>query len=264
MQERRNDEFERIQQSLAKDRRQQERKEGQIEEVSTQLEKIAGEAVAKYHSVVEAESPEAEATINQTIQPWFTNLISSGTYKDLLKWSKSNERGIRFSDPILYYWPRHALGEIAKGSSDRYRDKAEFILDYCKRQNIQQAVRTYADSDEVWYAGFELKKSGWGKSDEVKIWRQPTVGNGFGFAMISSSYQISVDPENVASVFDQISPEVWTAFGRQIESGQVWKIIEQSIKPRKVKAATLGESLSYAADDRRAAREYLQNRRWPR
>lgn len=251
--------FKRLRQSLAHDQEQQVGKSGQIEEVRVQLAQIAQKAITRYRRAVEVERPQAEATVGQTIQPWFLELKGSGSYADLLKWSKSHGRSINLSDAITYYWPEDAL-EPKRASS--YRDKAKFVVEQYRGSKLPQGIETHADSDEVWYAGFELEVSNRGASEEIKIWRQPVVGMGFGFAMVSGSYAIPMDAENVAASFDRIAPEVWIKFGQQIESGRVWKNIEQSMKPAVTRIASVTETQRRREEDWEVARQYLKNRKW--
>lgn len=262
MSERDNEELTNLKQNLAKDRRQQERKGVQIEDIRVQLERIARESVAKYQRGVGATRPEAQATINQVIQPWFADLASSSTYAELLRWCRSHEDDIRLSDTIMYYWPEDALKALAKGDDRLYTDTARFVAEHYRGQDVQRGVQVHADGDEVWYTGFDLYSHKWDKSEGVRIWRQPVVGMGFGFAMISRSYDIPIDAQNVTASLDKISPEVWIKFGQQIESGKVWEIIDRSMKPRKIIISSPTETQRRREDDNRKSAEYLRTRQW--
>lgn len=262
MLERDNEKLARLKQSLARDQRQQERRDTQVEGIRVQLERIARESVAKYQQEVEATRPEAQTAINQVIQPWFTDLISSGTYAELLRWCRSHEDDIRLSDTGMYYWPEDALKAVAKGGNRLYADTARFVAEHYKGQDIQRGIQVHADGDEVWYTDFDLYSHRWDKSEGIRIWRQPVVGMGFGFAMIARSYDIPVDTQSVAASLDRISPEVWIKFGQQVESGKVWEIIDRSMKPRRIRVSTPEETQRHREDDRRRAEEYLRNRQW--
>lgn len=242
MSERDQEELTRLKQNLARDRCQEEQKDTQVEGIRVQLERIARESVAKYQKEIEVTRPEAQKVINQVVQPWFTDLISSGTYAELLGWCRSHEKNIRLSDAIIYYWPEDALGVVAMGGNRLYEDTAKFIVEDYKRQDRQRGIQMHADGDEVWYAGFDLYGYRWDKSEGVRIWRQPVVGMGFGFAMMARSYDISVDIQDVAASLDRISPEVWIKFGQQVEGGKVWEMISRSMKPREIRVSTAGET----------------------
>lgn len=262
MSERNNAELVRLKQNLAKDQHQQDYKGTQVESVRVQLEKIARESIAKYHREVETTRPEALIAINQVIQPWLIDLISSGTYAELLGWCRSHENGIRLSDTTMYYWPEDALKSVAKDGNRLYSDTARFVVEQYKGQNIQRGIQVHADGDEVWYSGFELESSKWEKSEGVRIWREPMVGMGFGFAMISRSYGIPVDAQNVVASLDRISPEVWIKFGQQVETGDIWEIISRSMKPRKIRVSSPEETQRHREDARRRAGEYIRSRQW--
>ncbi len=228
MQERDSRKLEKLKQNLAKDQRQQDRRNTQIESVRTQLEKIARESVAKYHQEVETIRPETELAIIQIIQPWFSNLTASGAYNRLLGWCKSHGNEIRLSDTISYYWPKNALEVVDKVANKPYADTAEFIVEQHKEES-----QIYAGADEIWHAGFCLHNYEWERSRGIKIWRQPAVGMGFGFAMVSKSYEIPISVQNIVTSMDQINPKVWIKFSQQIASGQIWEIIDQSMRSKK-------------------------------
>lgn len=262
MSERDKEELGRLRRVLIKDQKGQQRKEDQAEVVRQELEKIARLAVAKYHREVEMALPETQRIVGQVIQPWFLELASSGIYGDLLNWSRSHKNNIRLSDAITYYWPEDALKALTEVNSRPYLESAKFVVERYTGSALQRGIQTHADSDEVWYAGFELGHSRLERSEGVRIWRQPVVGAGFGFAMASNSYRIPIDIKSVAASLSLISPEVWIEFGQQIEGGKVWEVINQSMKPQKVKISTPEETQRHREADKKIAEEYLRNRQW--
>lgn len=263
MKERENDAFKRIEQQLSKDQRHQQQRAKRAEKVRIQMEQTARGAVARYQREVKTQRPDAEQTITSIIQPWFSELVTSGRYDALLQWSTDHGgEEIRLSESILYYWPEDALKALRKGGNTLYKDTAEFVVDHYKGSETSHGIEIHADSDEVWYAGFELKTNRWDKTEGVRIWRQPVVGMGFGFAMISTSYDIPVDVSDIASSLESISPEVWIEFGQQIENGKALKAIEQSLKPRKLKISGPEEAGKRSEEAHRTAQQYFQNRKW--
>ena len=262
MSERNNDELAKLRNSLANNQRQQEQRNVESENIRLQLERIARESTAKYQREIEATRHEAQTAITQVIQPWFSDLITSGAYADLQRWCNSQERDVRLSETIIYYWPEDALNVLAKGSSKPYSSTAQFVSTNYRGKSLPSGIEKHADGDEAWYAGFELESGNWGKSNGIKIWRQPVAGMGYGFAMIRKSYELAVDPHSVISSLDTISPEVWVKFGQQIENGAVWKTIERSMLPRRVTAAAPIQGNKYRAEQRLIAEEYLRTRQW--
>jgi hypothetical protein len=262
MKEKDNAELAKLRQNLANDQYLQDLQSVQIEGVRVQLERVARESVSKYSREVEATLPEAQRVIDQIIQPWFLDLLSAGTYAELLEWCKSHNESIRFSDTTIYYWPKRALRELEEKRTRPYLGTAQFVVERYSPREIQKGIGIHSDGGEAWYAGFDLKNSRWGDKNGVHIWRQPLVGMGFGYAMMASLYNVPVDVENISSARDDISPEVWINFGQQIESGKVWEAINQSMKPRRVVTATREETKRYREEDAKRAAEYLRTRSW--
>jgi hypothetical protein len=253
MAEREHDAFRRIRQNLARDRREDRQKLSQVEEVRLQLEAIAKQTAAKYQREVEATRPEAEEAVNQIIQPWFSELISSGTYAELARWSRSR-RDVHLSDSIIHYWPKKALWEDGRVAGKKpYQFTAEFVVEH-NQQDIQRGIQLQPSGDEVWYAGFKLAGR-----NSATIWREPVGGGGYGFS--HERYAIHLNAQEINSSFDDISPEVWLEFGKQIENGQALGSIERSMRPRREKEETI-DGATYRESGRRIVENYLRNRRW--
>ncbi|MFH0936928.1 MAG: hypothetical protein V1808_01390 [Candidatus Daviesbacteria bacterium] len=231
MPERDKEELAKLKFDLAQDKLQQENKNNLVENIRKQLEKIARESVEKYHREVELIQPEAQKAIDQVIQPWFSDLISSGVYEELLRWCRTHKEEINLSEKISYYWPEDALKPIAKNEKKLYLDTAKFVAEHYKDQDLERGIQRHTDGDELWYSGFKIYHSGWNKSEGIRIWRQPIVGMGFGFAMIARTYDILINPDNIFVSLKEISPAVWIKFSQQIESGKIWEIINGSLSP---------------------------------
>ncbi len=262
MHERDRDGIRRIQQNLVENKGQQEQKSSRVEGVRRELVRIANETKAKYKREEEAMRPDAEVAVKEIIQPWFSDLIASGTYEDLLRWSRFNEYNVYLSETILYYWPNRALKEIASGDSKLYKDKAEFVVERYKGSDIKKGIQSHADRDNVWHAGFKMGRGRWrDNTDGLRIWRWPVVGGGFAFSQSAIYYEIPVNEHSVAFFLDRISPEVWVEFGKQIESGKAWDAIERSMKPKK-RASAREATERDVEEEKRVAQEYLRNRQW--
>ena len=260
MSERDEEHLQKLQDSLNQARILQQQRDAQIEEVRVELQRIALETAQKYQREVEALEPEGQRVMNEVIVPWFNNLVSSGTYDNLMEWERANEGHISLSGTILYYWPRSALGGTAQGA-DAYQSTAKFIIDH-SYHSLEEAIRLHANSDEVWCAYFYLKNSPWNsKSRGVILDHDPTVGMGFASAMSRQFRRISTDPSSISRIYSAISPEVWIDFGKQIQNGDVWENIENSMKPR-----TRTHQVSSGTDLKERLKtvsgQYLQSKTW--
>lgn len=246
---------------------QQQQKDSQVEEIRIELVRITIEAAEKYQREVTALLPEGQRVMREVIEPWFYNLVASGIYRDLMEWVKTNDKRVSLSDTILYYWPEDALkgAAQARAGSRAYLHTAQFITEH-SYSSLQEAIRLHADSDEVWRAYFYLRNSQWfSGGNGVILDRDPTIGMGFGAALHRQFRRVSADANNIAGIFNTISPEVWIGFGQQIESGRVVENIQNSMKPRpqtyNVSESRIARS-DYSERLKRVHDEYLRNRQW--
>lgn len=252
----------RIQENLTEARLLQQQKDIQLEEIRVELLRIATEAAEKYQREVTALQPEGQRAMREVIDPWFANLIASGTYGDLMEWVKTNDKHISLSDTILYYWPEDALAGVAQARAGvrAYLHTAQFIVEHYDHP-LQEAIKIHADGDEVWQAYLYLRNSKWdSKGNGVILDRDPTIGMGFGAAMHRQFRRVSTDASNIAGIFNTISPEVWIGFSQQIENGKVWVNIENSMKPRTQTHVELGAV--YRDRMKSVHEEYLRNKQW--
>lgn len=263
----REEDLPRLQAILAEAKLSQQQKHAGIEEIRVDLEIIALQAAEKYQREVKALLPDGQRVMREVIQPWFADLVASGTYRELMVWAKTNDDHLSLSDTILYYWPEDALKGAAqvRAGSRAYLSKAQFIVEHSYR-SPEEAIRLHADSDEVWRAHFYLRNSKWdSKGNGVILDCDPTIGMGFGAAMHRQFRQVSTDASNIAGLFNTISPEVWIGFGQQIESGRVMENIENSLKPR-LRAHDISQPTVSGSDYRERLKEvheeYLRNRQW--
>lgn len=253
-------ELENLKQDLLKEKDKQQQLSVWVRKNMEKRESVARKFVDNYHNEVKVLLPQAQETISGVIQPWFEELVSSGTYSEILDWSTAHEQTVSLSNTLLYYWPENALKELAESDEEKL-SYARFALKHSTDKKIEQDFKSDFDWDQVWYAGFELFTNKRNKNDGVKIWRQPTIGMGFGFAMMRGRYDIFVDPNNIAASLKKISPEVWIKFGEQIESGEVWKTIKNSLKPKSTILET-EDGNTFRERMRVVADKYLKERVW--
>ena len=261
------DDSSRLQASINEAKIQQKQKDSQIQEIRVDLVRIAAEATEKYQREVVALLPEGRRVMREIIEPWFVNIVTSGTYGDLMEWVKTNDRHISLSNTILFYWPDDAIKGTtqARVGAEAYLHTAQFITEH-SYSSREEALRRHGDGDEVWRAYFYLRNSKWdSKGNGVILDRDPTIGMGFGAAMHRQFRRVSTDGGNIAGIFHTISPEVWIGFGQQIESGKVLDNIAHSMKPRP-RIERIVEPKNNATDYRVRLRmahdNYLRDRQW--
>lgn len=226
-------EIDQLNQQLSAHISRREARASQQERIRQQLEAIARDAVGRYEEAFEALLPQAEEKVSTVIQPWFQQLADSGTYDKLLDWVKGNEEedegdDISLSKSILYIWPNGAIRELRAGRKP-FDSTASFIVKEHKDESVGIERHKRGD-DEVWRANFLLGYSD--RHQGIYITRWPTIGAGYGFSVgRARSLEIPVDHLNVQASLRSISPEVWIGFAGQIESGQAWRFIQESLKP---------------------------------
>lgn len=263
----REEDLQKLEDVLTEAKSSQQQKDARIEEIRAELERIATETADKYQREVRALFPEGQRVMREVIEPWFSDLVTSGVYRDLMDWAKTNDRHVSLADTILYYWPEDAFKGVAQSrtGSKAYQSTAQFIVEHSYR-SPEEAIKLHADSDEVWRAYFYLRNSKWdSKGNGVILDRDPTIGMGFGAAMNRQFRRVSTDASNIAGIFNTISPEVWIGFGQQIESGRVTENIENSLKPRP-QTSDISQGMISGSDYRDGMRvvheEYLRSRQW--
>lgn len=216
--------------------RQQPRK-NQQEEIRQQLVAHAQSAIDRYQAEYAEALPQANEQLERTITPWWRDFQTSNTYReivDILRHKASFVLDV--SESITYFWPRWAFKEFHEAGELKerpFRYAAESVLEdhEDKGKSIEDGIKGKAQryNNELWIANFHF--SGLGDSDHrLYISRWPEAGAGFVFAMTSSGYHINLEPPEPEGVTTKINPNVLIEFANQIQRGQVWQVLQQSVR----------------------------------
>lgn len=168
---------------------------------------------------------------------------------------------MNISGNILYLWPDRAMRGLAESSSN-----ASFILREYKPRDLEKGISVFERrNDEVWSARFNIRITDYIKPiNGLCIDQWPHLGGSFAFAKgRSKQLVVPLDIENLLPSVTKISPEVWIGFADQIENGNVWKVIESYLNPKKESSGRSREvdRSERNAEDLRKRDEFLVQRK---
>lgn len=162
----------------------------------------------------------------------------------MVEWSDEYDEGGRdiYLSGGLYFWPRGLISELR--SKQPFQDIAKYDYKNYLKNDVLKEHEEIRPGD-VWDAGLILGKKRVGRKG-LTIVPWPGTGGDFGFAVVAAPrLEIDLDPLNIEGSFEEVSPEVWLVFSRDIESGQVGRSITEALSSKKRYLKTRSSEVYY-------------------
>ena len=184
-----------------------------------------------YSAYVREIVPLADAALNQIIYPWWQEFKHSTLSKQIVSVlsDQSFSFHLNLSEQIAYYWPDKIIDELA--SAQPFKSEA---IDAANHRSQGQSLELLFEEfkkpkpADAWTGYFHF--SGF-KNDYQQLSFKPwnKAQQCWAFAIGAQRLKVSLDPlENPQAIFTNFNPMVYVEFGKQIEEGKVWEVLEQS------------------------------------
>lgn len=202
-----------------------------VESARLKLTEAATFKSEAYSAYVREITPLADTALKQIIYPWWQEFKHSSLSRQIVSVlaDQSFSFHLNLSEQIAYYWPDKTIDELA--STMPFKSEAvdaadhgsqglslELLIEEFKKPKPADAWTGYFN-----FSGFnndyqQLSFKPWNKAREC-----------WAFAIGVQRLKVSLDPlENPQAIYTNVNPMVYVEFGKQIEEGKVWEVLEQS------------------------------------
>ncbi len=202
------------------------------EAIRQQIIEHAQRNVAAYEAEANTVRPDAEHALQAIIYPWWSDFKNSSLYQDIVSaLSEKVSFKLLLNDPISYYWPDITIREL-RGKEPFALEAERVAKEKWNPQDAGTIAAQYAQpaSHDTWTGSFYFSGLG---NEYHKLAFEPwnDTRASWSFSVLVQQLHLSLDPKRASQdFFAKVNPAVYVEFSKQIASGRVWEVLEESLK----------------------------------